>query len=113
MEDLEHASTWEAPDRADSLREYQHMLPTISALLTAVTPRTLRVWGIAIAEDDIARAEIQPDFTVTHTRDSSPSTVGGLVFVASGECGRRWRWPWRSRRLHAGNDLSARQVVTY
>jgi hypothetical protein len=41
----------------------------------------LRLWCNAMAEDDINRAQIRPDFTVTHARDFMPSTIGALLLV--------------------------------
>jgi hypothetical protein len=55
--------------------------PTISALIGAALGEHLRLWCNALAEDDIGRAKIRPDFTVTHVRDAMPSTIGALLLV--------------------------------
>ena len=41
----------------------------------------LRVWSNEIAADNVARAEIRPDFSVTHQRDAALSLLGALVQV--------------------------------
>ena len=64
-----------------ALRENRDVHPTIARLLAAVLPPSLRVWGNLFAEDDVARARIRPDFTVTHARDSAPTVIGGLLLV--------------------------------
>ena len=66
---------------ASRLNENRDVHPVVAALLAAAVPRGLRVWGNAYAEDEVASARIRPDFTVTHARDSAPSTLGALVLV--------------------------------
>jgi len=78
-----HAKTWRAPPSTTSqLRENRHVHPSIHFLLEAAAASGgLRVWHDAAAPDDVERAHIRPDFTLTSTRDSGPSTIGGLLLV--------------------------------
>ena len=63
------------------LDENRDVHPTIRLLLSAALGQQLRLWCNALAEDDVAKAKIRPDFTVTHARDSIPSTIGALLLV--------------------------------
>jgi hypothetical protein len=78
-----HAETWRAPPSTSSqLRENRHVHPSIRLLLEAAAASGgLRVYHDAAAPDDVERAHIRPDFTLTSARDSGPSTVGGLLLV--------------------------------
>ena len=74
----ERAAPLAAAGRLDENRDVH---PVVAALLAAAAPRELRIWGNAIAEDDVACARIRPDFSLTHARDAAPSTLGALLLV--------------------------------
>ena len=75
-----HIAEWQQP-RA-KLRENRDVHPSIRWLLDAVVPHgMLRVWHDVAAPDDVRRAHVRPDFTLTVARDAAPSTIGALLFV--------------------------------
>jgi len=77
-----HAASWRPPPAAAKLKENRHVHPTVGWLLDAVVPRgALRVWHDEPAPDDVKRAHVRPDFTVTLARDAAPSTIGAVLFV--------------------------------
>ena len=77
-----HAASWRPPPAAARLRENRHVHPTVGCLLDAIVPRgALRVWHDKPAPDDVRRAHVRPDFTLTHVRDAAPTTVGASLIV--------------------------------
>lgn len=78
-----HAASWKRPKGA-KVKENRDVHPTIQWLLEAIVHApspALRVWHDAAAPDDIKRAHVRPDFTLTVLRDAAPSTIGAALFV--------------------------------
>ena len=76
---LSHASDWHEP--TVKFKENLHMHPTIKRLLEPLLPPYLKLWCNAVTEDEERGAHIQPDFSVTHARDSLPSLIGAALLV--------------------------------
>jgi hypothetical protein len=80
-----HASSWREPpppaQLEPPLRENRDVHPSVATLLSALTPKGLRLWHDDLAEDDEAAAKIRPDFCVSSTRDSAASTLGAVLIV--------------------------------
>ena len=75
-----HKDSWEQP-RGAKLDENRDIHPSVRILLATACSPELRVWSNEIAADNVARAEIRPDFSVTHQRDAALSLLGALVQV--------------------------------
>jgi hypothetical protein len=74
-----HLRDWTVP--RGKLKENLHMHPTIKHLLSSLLPREFQLWCNVLTEDEESTAHIQPDFTVTHARDSLPSLFGAALLV--------------------------------
>ena len=84
-----HAREWMVPavakaaagasNRKNNLNENKDVHPTIALILHAAASTTLRVWHDSPAPDDVARAHVRPDFTLTSLRDAAPSTIGAKL----------------------------------
>jgi hypothetical protein len=72
-------SEWIVP--GEKFNENHHMHPTIKRFLLPLIPPNLKLWCNAITEDEEKGARIQPDFTVTHERDSLPSVIGAALLI--------------------------------
>ena len=77
----DHQSSWKPPTNKTTLDEVSDVHPIIRRVLNAIVSPMLCIWGGVTASDDIPKAEITPDFTATHVRDSALSTLGALLIV--------------------------------
>jgi hypothetical protein len=78
---LDHQTSWKPPKSSAILDEVSDVHPTVRRVLNAITSPVLRIWSGVTAPDDIPKAEMTPDFTATHVRDSALSTLGALLIV--------------------------------
>ena len=78
-----HQVEWQPPAAGARFSENRHIHPSIRlAWLAAMSaaPGRLRVWhDEQPAPDDVKRAHVRPDFTLTVARDSAPSIIGALL----------------------------------
>jgi len=76
-----HAREWCAPLPLARFTENTHVHPTIARLLRTIVPPALRAWLRPTAADDVAAAEVEPDFVVTSARDATPALIAALIIV--------------------------------
>jgi hypothetical protein len=81
-----HSEQWRPPRLPihKPLSENRHVHPTIARVLHAAlkpSAAPLQLWCNATAEHELVEASVRPDFTLTHLRDASPSTMGALLMV--------------------------------
>ena len=72
------AREW-VPPAAAKLDENKDVHPTLERLFAAAAPPALRLWRTSTAEDDIAAAQIEPDFLLTAARDASAALLGARL----------------------------------
>jgi hypothetical protein len=68
------------PERLDENRDLHPLVqPFVQAAVSAT--ESFKLWSNVVAADDIDKAEIKPDFTVTHIREALPSLLAACLLV--------------------------------
>ena len=75
------AAKWPAPCTVTTVNEHMH--PLFALLLAACLKdqQELRLVLNEITPDEVAVAEMQPDFSVVHARDAAPTLLGALFML--------------------------------
>jgi hypothetical protein len=77
------AAKWPARGTVAKVDENKHMHPLFALLLAAVLEDqgTLRLVRNEVTPDEVAVAQMQPDFSVVHARDTMPTLLGAVFML--------------------------------
>ena len=94
--------TWEPPQNPRGSFERRNVHPVMNKLVLAAMPADspLRVWVEEVVADSLAMDEMEPDMTLTSSRDEIPTSLGA---VAYGE----WKRPKGAGCLSNSTNLQA------
>jgi len=68
------------PERLDENRDLHPLVQPFFVAAVSAT-KSLKLWSNVVTADDIDKAEVKPDFTVTHIREALPSLLSACLLV--------------------------------